>query len=63
MRSIGVLSTLLLAGCSVGPKYKMPTAPTPSAYKENASWKTAQPNDEHSGGNWWEIFQDSQLKT
>jgi NodT family efflux transporter outer membrane factor (OMF) lipoprotein len=58
---ICVLSMLLLAGCSVGPKYNKPTAPTPAAYKENANWKTAQPNDEHLGGNWWEIFQDSQL--
>jgi NodT family efflux transporter outer membrane factor (OMF) lipoprotein len=24
-------------------------------------WKTAQPSDENLGGNWWEIFQDSQL--
>jgi NodT family efflux transporter outer membrane factor (OMF) lipoprotein len=59
--SICVFSILLLAGCSVGPKYKTPTAPTPTAYKENANWKTAQPNDEHLGGNWWEVFQDSQL--
>ena len=26
-----------------------------------ANWKTAQPNDQHLGGNWWEIFQDPQL--
>ncbi len=24
-------------------------------------WKTAQPNDQNLSGNWWEIFQDSQL--
>jgi NodT family efflux transporter outer membrane factor (OMF) lipoprotein len=24
-------------------------------------WKTAQPSDQNLGGNWWEIFQDSQL--
>ena len=52
---------LSAAGCAVGPKYKTPTAPTPPAYKELANWKTAQPNDEHLGGNWWEIFDDSQL--
>ena len=51
----------LFAGCSVGPKYKTPTAPTPPAYKEIGEWKTAQPNDQNLGGNWWEIFQDSQL--
>jgi len=53
--------TGLFAGCSVGPKYKTPTAPTPPAYKEIGDWKTAQPNDQNLGGNWWEIFQDSQL--
>jgi NodT family efflux transporter outer membrane factor (OMF) lipoprotein len=35
--------------------------PTPPAYKEIGNWKTAQPNDQNLGGNWWEIFQDSQL--
>ena len=25
------------------------------------NWKTAQPNDQNLGGNWWEIFQDPQL--
>ena len=41
----------LLAGCTVGPNYKRPTAPTPTAYKEtapppaipNGAWKQAQP--------------------
>jgi NodT family efflux transporter outer membrane factor (OMF) lipoprotein len=33
----------------------------PPAYKEIGDWKTAQPNDQNLGGNWWEIFQDSQL--
>ena len=51
----------LFAGCSVGPKYKTPTAATPPTYKEMGDWKTAQPNDENLGGSWWEIFQDSQL--
>ena len=50
-----------LVGCAVGPKYKTPTAPTSPAYKEMGNWKTAQPNDQHLGGNWWEIFNDPQL--
>lgn len=49
------------AGCSVGPKYKTPTAVTPPAYKEIGDWKTAQPNDHNLGGNWWEEFHDTQL--
>ena len=50
-----------LAGCAVGPKYKVPVAPAPLAYKEIGDWKTAKPSDQNLGGNWWEIFQDSQL--
>lgn len=57
-----VLAGLLLsAGCAVGPKYHEPPVPTPHAYKEMGNWKTAQPSDQNLGGNWWEIFQDSQL--
>ncbi len=59
--SICVLSMLLVAGCTVGPKYHTPTAETPPAYKEVGDWKPAQPNDQNLGGNWWEMFQDPQL--
>lgn len=55
------LSMLLVAGCTVGPNYKRPTAEVPPLYKEVGDWKTAQPNDQNFSGNWWEIFQDSQL--
>ncbi len=54
-------AVLHLAGCTVGPKYHQPPAPVPPAYKENAGWKTAQPNDQKLGENWWEIFQDARL--
>jgi NodT family efflux transporter outer membrane factor (OMF) lipoprotein len=57
-----LLMTLLpLSGCAVGPNYHTPPAETPPAYKEVENWKPAQPNDQHLGGNWWEIFQDPQL--
>lgn len=55
------MSTLPFAGCAVGPKYKVPTAPTPPAFKEVGTWKTAQPSDDKLGGNWWEIFNDPRL--
>ena len=61
-RFFALLATILsVDGCAVGPKYKTPSAPTPPTYKELANWKTAAPNDEKLGGNWWEIFNDSQL--
>jgi NodT family efflux transporter outer membrane factor (OMF) lipoprotein len=55
------MTLLLLSGCMVGPNYHTPPAETPPAYKESENWKPAQPNDQHLGGNWWELFQDSQL--
>ncbi|MGH9776047.1 MAG: efflux transporter outer membrane subunit [Candidatus Acidiferrales bacterium] len=51
----------LLGGCTVGPKYVRPAADAPPAYKENADWKIAQPGDAIPRGNWWEIYNDSQL--
>src|SRR6202007_128992 len=50
-----------VSGCSVGPNYRTPVVETPSAYKEAADWKPAQPNDQNLGGNWWTIFNDPQL--
>jgi NodT family efflux transporter outer membrane factor (OMF) lipoprotein len=58
---IYLASVLYFAGCAVGPKYQRPPAEVPSAYKEAGKWKTAQPNELGLRGNWWEIFQDSQL--
>jgi NodT family efflux transporter outer membrane factor (OMF) lipoprotein len=59
--TICVLGMFVLGGCTVGPNYKRPAAEVPPAYKEVGDWKTAQPNDQNLSGNWWEIFQDSQL--
>ena len=55
------LLPLLFCGCSVGPNYVRPPVETPTAYKENADWKVAQPQDELPRGKWWEIFNDRQL--
>jgi NodT family efflux transporter outer membrane factor (OMF) lipoprotein len=62
---------LLLAGCTVGPKYVRPTAPPPPpAYKntEPASnsapgvdWTKALPDDAAKRGAWWVIFNDKTL--
>ena len=60
---LAVISMLLFAGCTVGPKYRRPAAEVPPAYKEVGDWKPAQPNDQNLGGNWWEIFEDPELNT
>jgi NodT family efflux transporter outer membrane factor (OMF) lipoprotein len=58
---LSLAGALLFTGCALGPKYKVPAAPAPPAYKEMGNWKNAQPSDQSLGGNWWEIFQDPQL--
>jgi NodT family efflux transporter outer membrane factor (OMF) lipoprotein len=60
---------LLLAGCTVGPRYLKPAVPTTLAYKEEAPdsfkelnrWQCARPADQASRGNWWEVFGDPDL--
>ncbi len=59
--TVCVVSLLFLSGCAVGPRYQRPPVEVPSAYKEAGNWKTAQPSELSLRGNWWEIFQDSQL--
>jgi NodT family efflux transporter outer membrane factor (OMF) lipoprotein len=67
------ITTLLLTGCMVGPKYHPPapsataTAP-PTVYKESPTqfqdtddWKVAQPQDAMLHGKWWEIYNDPEL--
>ncbi|HVA95091.1 MAG TPA: efflux transporter outer membrane subunit [Candidatus Dormibacteraeota bacterium] len=55
------LGLLLMQGCAIGPKYTKPVTQIPPAYKETGNWKPAAPSDAARKGQWWEIFQDSQL--
>jgi NodT family efflux transporter outer membrane factor (OMF) lipoprotein len=66
---VALLLVLLLAGCTVGPKYVKPSVPTapsykeeaPAAFKESDQWQPAHPADQTSHGKWWEIFGDPEL--
>jgi NodT family efflux transporter outer membrane factor (OMF) lipoprotein len=60
-RLLALAAVIQFAGCAVGPRYRTPVAPTTPTYKEIGNWKTATPNDQNLGGNWWVIFQDPQL--
>jgi NodT family efflux transporter outer membrane factor (OMF) lipoprotein len=51
----------LLAACAAGPNYVRPDAAAPSAFKEAAGWKQAQPRDTELRGRWWELFGDPLL--
>lgn len=71
MKKLLILLAVFLAGCSVGPKYQVPTVPMPNAYKEQVpqefkeapGWKQGQPADTTIRPNWWELFGDAQLNT
>ncbi|MGB0063744.1 MAG: efflux transporter outer membrane subunit [Terracidiphilus sp.] len=70
---IAALSLLALAsGCRVGPRYHAPAPPAVTApnYKESTvnfhdtdGWKVASPQDAMLRGNWWEVFNDPELKS
>ncbi len=57
----GCAMALLLAGCTVGPKYQRVNVDTPPTFKEADGWKVAQPQDDAIRGKWWEVFADAQL--
>ena len=58
-------SALMLAGCSVVPPYREPSAPVSATYKEapqaGATWLPAAPSDALDRGPWWTLFSDPML--
>jgi NodT family efflux transporter outer membrane factor (OMF) lipoprotein len=68
-RPITSALTLLLASCTVGPKYDTPSTlttdvfkeATPVDYQKSGTWRPAQPSDAASRGKWWHIFGDPEL--
>jgi len=48
-------------GCTVGPRYKRPTAQVPDTWKGEGPWQTAAPKDAIPKGAWWQIFHDAEL--
>ncbi len=53
----------LAAGCTVGPRYSRPAAPTPApdAWKTQPPWEQAAPKDAVPKGTWWQVFHDPTL--
>jgi len=56
-----LVAGVLMAGCAVGPDYKKPDLTLPVAWQEGTPFHEAVPNDSALKGNWWELFQDTQL--
>jgi outer membrane protein, multidrug efflux system len=64
-RTIPLVALLLAfsAGCTVGPRYSRPAAPTPApdAWKTQPPWEQAAPKDSIPKGAWWQVFHDPAL--
>lgn len=64
-----VSCAVLLAGCTVGPKYTRPATPAapafselpPQSFTESAGWKQAQPADTTLRADWWQLFGNAEL--
>ncbi len=76
MKTVLFISTLALvaalaalAGCAVGPDYHRPTAttnePLAKTFSDDSTnqvvWKIAEPSANAPRGEWWQIFDDSEL--
>jgi NodT family efflux transporter outer membrane factor (OMF) lipoprotein len=64
--SAGAMAAVLaLAGCKVGPNYKVPAMPPPPAVFSqdggNGNWTPATPSDTADRGQWWAIYKDAEL--
>ena len=55
-----VLAVLLLAGCSVGPKYERPEMPLPAQFPV-AAQKVETPGEPQIPADWWKLYGDAQL--
>ncbi len=60
--------TCTLSACMVGPEYVAPTfdiaekdLTADAFYRDDGLWKDAMPIEDMPKGNWWAIFEDSQL--
>ena len=58
-----LIAALLLAGCTVGPKYQRPGIDTPSAYRGESAAQSSNASAESFGNEkWWDVFQDPVLQ-
>lgn len=53
-------AALASAACSLAPPYRVPTTPSPAAYKEAAGWQPAAVAPPAAGA-WWQAFGDATL--
>src|SRR6266849_4019764 len=52
---------IFLAGCTVGPNYKRPSAPSATKWDLAEPWREGAPKDALPKGQWWTVFHDDDL--
>ena len=50
-----------IAGCTVGPNYKRPSAPSATKWDLAEPWREGAPKDAIPKGQWWTVFHDEDL--
>jgi len=60
---IGLLiaAGIFWAGCTVGPNYKRPSAPSAAKWDLAEPWREGSPKDAIPKGQWWSVFNDEDL--
>jgi len=62
--ALTILTTIVMASCTVGPDYIRPAAPVTPEFKEaRKGWKLASPTDAVDRGPWWTIYRDPLLSS
>jgi multidrug efflux system outer membrane protein len=56
-----LMALLILSGCTPGPNYHRPDVAMAPAWKEQAPWRAASPQDSIPKGSWWGLFGESEL--
>ena len=54
-------SGIVAAGCTVGPNYKRPSAPSATKWDLAEPWRESAPKDAVPKGQWWTVFRDEDL--
>jgi NodT family efflux transporter outer membrane factor (OMF) lipoprotein len=54
---------IFVVGCSVGPNYKRPSAPSATKWDVAEPWRESAPKDSIPKGQWWTVFRDDDLNS
>jgi NodT family efflux transporter outer membrane factor (OMF) lipoprotein len=58
---VGIFISVLIGGCTVGPKYQRAVEPVPAKWDVTEPWRESAPKDGVAKGQWWSVFHDDDL--